>query len=643
MKKRRMRILGLAGALVFALGLGACGQQGGGGGETSPIPGQSTKIVEDIRIKTTPKTNYILSEQFSTEGGVIELMYEDGTTGEVSFSDSKVKITAPDMNTVGTKSVNVDYDGFVAQYQITIRNQTFTVTFNLNYSGAPSMTPAEVEPNGLLPKPADPSRADYRFEGWYIDAACTQEFDFSTTPITGNITLYAKWVQELSVNFTLYDGATPTKVTVALNGVASIFDAPSALREGYEFLGWYNGETRYNFNTPISTSINLVAKWKAIPVGSEARKVTIDFNDGDTSHKYEYYVANGSTTFQPDDVVAEGKEFKGWYKAAGGNDTFDFSSQITGDTTIYAHYVVDYYTVNFKYVTNGTETVFRNKQVTPGNKTTRVAQKPVVENYLFDGKWYSDKACTTLFDFNTEIYHDYNLYTKALKKNIFEAEYTNIDPNKPGVGSSDSFNGLKLVFEDNGTAGSSNGYWVSGLYYNGAFVEFVIESEKDITDGILEMHLSSEWADQYIAPTYTEVGDKKYQAWEIAVYKAQMENGETKKTADGYTLYDETTKRTVDYQPIDLEGAITFSESAYDKRPFDSHFMTEEFTLYKGFNVIRLTTMNNFAPFDGTMNATAPMIDNLIIYTDSELSWSPKESNIADWQAINFAPNKHGL
>ena len=90
MKKRRMRILGLAGALVFALGLGACGQQGGGGGETSPIPGQSTKIVEDIRIKTTPKTNYILSEQFSTEGGVIELMYEDGTTGEVSFSDSKV-------------------------------------------------------------------------------------------------------------------------------------------------------------------------------------------------------------------------------------------------------------------------------------------------------------------------------------------------------------------------------------------------------------------------------------------------------------------------------------------------------------------------------------------------------------------------
>ena len=641
MKKRRIRILALAGALVFALGLGACGQQGGGG-TNPPTPGPSVKIVEDIEIKVTPKTDYLVGEEFSIAGGIIKLIYEDGTTGEVGFNDSKVTITAPDMSTAGTKTVIVDYDGFQAQYQITVRNQTYTVTFDLNYSGAPSMTPAQVEPNGLLAKPADPSRTDYRFEGWFTDQACTQEFDFAETHITGNLTLYAKWVQELSVTFNLYDGVSPTKITVALNDVISIFDAPSVLREGYEFQGWFNGDTRYNFNTPITTSVNLMAKWQAIPAGTEARKVTINYNDGNASHKIEYYVANGSTTFQPNDVVAEGKEFKGWFKAATGSEQFDFTAQITADTEIFAQYIVDHYVINYKYVINGEEVIFRTRNVNPGAKATKIAQKPSVADYEFhQGVWYSDKACTQLFDFDTEINQDYDLYTKALKKNVFESEYTNIDPNKPGVGSSDSFNGLKLIFEDNGTAGSSNGYWVSGLYYSGAFVEFVIYSEKEVNDAILNMHLSVEWADQYIAPEETTIGGQAYHAWEIATYKAVMDGDAVKKTADGYAYYDADTKKTVDYQPIALEGAIPFSVSPYDKRPFSLHSMTSEFNLYKGYNVIRLTTINSYPPYDGTMMASAPMIDDLIIYTESELSWTPKTDNVSDWQAINFAPNKH--
>ena len=41
-------------------------------------------------------------------------------------------------------------------------------------------------------QPADPAEAGYTFGGWYLDAGCTQPFDFAA-PITGDLTLFAKW------------------------------------------------------------------------------------------------------------------------------------------------------------------------------------------------------------------------------------------------------------------------------------------------------------------------------------------------------------------------------------------------------------------------------------------------------------------
>ena len=623
----------------------AASSSGGGGGASSSSSAPVAGIVEDIAIKTLPKTQYVLGEKFSIEGGVLELQYEGGGTGEVPFTDPKVTIVAPNMETLGTKTVTVDYDGFQAQYQITIANLVYRVTLDLNYENCVNPDPIEVEAGEYASRPVDPTRTDYRFLGWFIDKNGNEGFDFTLTPITADITLYASWSYELSVTFDLGDNSIPTRVLVAENEPVSFFLAPSVLREGYQFDGWFLENSRYDFATPVVSSLTLTAHWTEIPVGVTAHTFTVDYNVGEGYPAISYYVADGATTFVPDTPLIEGKEFQGWYLGKTGADTFDFTAPITEDRTVYAHYVVDFYTVNFKYVANGVETIFRSKTVNPGETVTTVAQSPRVDGYLFDGKWYSDKACTKLFDFTLPIEADYDLYTKALKRNVFEAEYTNIDENKQGVGSSDSFTGLKLIFEDNGTAGASNGYWVSGLYNNGAFIEFVIKSEKAVSDARLEMSLSSEWADIYIAPENTTVDGQPYHAFEIANYKGIVD-GETENIVldqAGYAKYDETTKVTVDYQPIALEGAITFSESAYDKRPFDVYFMTESLVLYEGFNVVRMTVRNNVSPFDGTMNAHAPMIDNMVIYTDSALSWTPKTENVADWTAINFAPNKHGM
>ncbi|KAB8287288.1 Listeria-Bacteroides repeat domain (List Bact rpt) [Bifidobacterium ramosum] len=77
--------------------------------------------------------------------------------------------------------------------------KTWTVSFDLNYDGATGIDAQTVDDSNAgttghdAVEPAEPSRDKYRFMGWYADKALTAEFEFGKTPVTGDITLYAKW------------------------------------------------------------------------------------------------------------------------------------------------------------------------------------------------------------------------------------------------------------------------------------------------------------------------------------------------------------------------------------------------------------------------------------------------------------------
>ena len=111
--------------------------------------------------------------------------------------------------------------------------------------------------------------------------------------------------------------------------------------------------------------------------------------------------------------------------------------------------------------------------------------------------------------------------------------------------------------------------------------------------------------------------------------------GEVKKDLKGYALFDTEKAVSYDYSPIAITGAISFSESMVDKRPFTDYLVNEHFALSEGWNVIRLTVANNHAPYDGTMEATAPMIGCLSIFTDGGLEWNPMTENLADPEKLN--------
>ena len=66
----------------------------------------------------------------------------------------------------------------------------FTVTFDSK--GGSSITPKTIANGEAADKPGAPVWAGRGFAGWYTDEAYTQKYDFAT-PVTKNITLYARW------------------------------------------------------------------------------------------------------------------------------------------------------------------------------------------------------------------------------------------------------------------------------------------------------------------------------------------------------------------------------------------------------------------------------------------------------------------
>ncbi|MDR2907444.1 MAG: leucine-rich repeat protein [Bacteroidales bacterium] len=65
---------------------------------------------------------------------------------------------------------------------------TFTVSFN---NDSETIT-QNICPNNTIAEPDRPEKANHVFDGWYKDSLFTERFNFST-PVTKNLSLYAKW------------------------------------------------------------------------------------------------------------------------------------------------------------------------------------------------------------------------------------------------------------------------------------------------------------------------------------------------------------------------------------------------------------------------------------------------------------------
>jgi uncharacterized repeat protein (TIGR02543 family) len=113
------------------------------------------------------------------------------------------------------------------------------------------------------------SNPGYRFIGW--GTAPNSEVIYKDGErvknllTEGSITLYAQWeLINYTISYTLFSGATgannPTSYTIETFDI--VLEAPTGIHDGYQFLGWYNGDNKIDSIPKGSTDdVALTAKW----------------------------------------------------------------------------------------------------------------------------------------------------------------------------------------------------------------------------------------------------------------------------------------------------------------------------------------------------------------------------------------------
>ncbi len=150
----------------------------------------------------------------------------------------------------------------------------YTVSFEFNNGQEPLDVVVNEYTNVI--EPDDPEKEGLIFDGWYTSNEGGEPFDFST-PIIGNLTLYARWVENtfeessFTVTFVLNDGSAGAYDVQTILPNKKVIEPAAPEKEGYEFSGWYTEpETinKFGFSTRIKSDLVLYAGWTA-PTGED--------------------------------------------------------------------------------------------------------------------------------------------------------------------------------------------------------------------------------------------------------------------------------------------------------------------------------------------------------------------------------------
>ena len=220
-----------------------------------PLNGPTTLTVkgsndEDVTIDFPIPAGKVTLQKYNL---TINCKYADGTeakpthTGSLTYGSS-CSVASPLITgyTADKLTVSGSMPDSDVTVDVTFTAKDYTVTYESNGgSTVPSQT---VKYNETAHKPADPTKSGCTFAGWYTEEKLTNEYDFAT-PVTGNITLYAKWTR----NYTPRPYTPPTVVIPD--------DDALGLNTTDHFayiVGYGNGEVRPQNNITRAETMTLV-------------------------------------------------------------------------------------------------------------------------------------------------------------------------------------------------------------------------------------------------------------------------------------------------------------------------------------------------------------------------------------------------
>ncbi|MBR3671594.1 MAG: leucine-rich repeat protein [Spirochaetia bacterium] len=300
----------------------------------------------------------------------------------------------------------------------------YTVTFNgQGADSEPSPSSVTVEsPNTTVSSlPGALTKGGFYFGGWNTKSDGTGTSFNINTPVTGDITVYAIWLNNPTYTVTFDSQGATTAANPSSKQVVSpattVDSLPTPpLRTGYTFGGWYNqpegsgGE--FLASTIVTKNTTVYAKWD-----SYNYTVTFDSQGATTAaNPSSKQVVSPATTVDslPTPPLRTGYTFGGWCnQPEGSGGEFLASTIVTKNTTVYAKWDSYNYTVTFDSQGATTAANPTSKSVASPNTTINALPiPPEKDGFIFDG-WYTQPGgAGNLFTNETAVEGNITVYAK---------------------------------------------------------------------------------------------------------------------------------------------------------------------------------------------------------------------------------------
>lgn len=225
-----------------------------------------------------------------------------------------------------------------------------TIKFDTKDGG--TEIPDVVQDEGYtVAKPADPTRENYRFAGWYLGG---REYNFDSV-VSQDLTIEAKWVLQCYLVFDLgygeesnvYYKTAPKDIGLTV-GTDELKKNPS--RAGFKFMGWYTEKDGQGTKIEDDKFPYVLEKMETVFYAYWKESFTIVFAaDNETSETSDVAVLKGDAITEqeaPDTPVYENYRFDGWFSERNGGGTeFRAGETVFADDTpkkYYAKWVRQY-------------------------------------------------------------------------------------------------------------------------------------------------------------------------------------------------------------------------------------------------------------------------------------------------------------
>ena len=255
----------------------------------------------------------------------------------------------------------------------------------------------------------EPKVDNKNFKGWYTDKKYTNKYNFNNE-VTKDLVLYGQTedIKEYTVTYVDNEKIVKTE-KVKENGS---LNAPKVSKEGYTFKYWSeepNGK-EYDLSTKVTKDITLYSVY-------EINKYTVTFIN--EKEKYdEQEIEYGENIKVPTSPSKEYYTFKYWSLEENG-DSYDLSTKVTKDITLYSVYDINKYRVTF--IDKGKE--IDKQELEAGSLV--IAPKVSMEGYTF--KYWSKKENGKEYNLNLPITRNLTLYS-VYEINKYNVEF--YDSNK---------------------------------------------------------------------------------------------------------------------------------------------------------------------------------------------------------------------